>query len=163
MAGYKLKYHPSNKWDITSSLFGTFRNNQENRPFNFLDESGISYGGRFLSRYLKKSGQLTYIFTNGLNLFFENYNSSISENPGGMGIKGNLMQMGKQSIMQSDIFSQMEMKVLGITLTGGFAFNKSGFRFSDRFSSDTINQSGFYNFKRFSPPDFQSYGIRRMA
>ena len=152
LAGYKLKYHPSNNWDITTSLFSTFRNNEENRPFNFLNESGISYGGRIISRYLKKGRQLTYIFTGGLNLFFENYNSSISENPGGMGIKGNLMQKGKQSIMQSDIFSQLEIKVSEITFTGGIAFNKSGFRFSDLFSSDTINQSGLYSFNPvFSP------------
>jgi iron complex outermembrane recepter protein len=152
MTGYNLKYQPAKNLDIIGSVFGTFRKNEENRPFNFLNESGISYGGRLMARVIKNTGQMTYIYTGGSNMFYEIYMNSIYENPGGEGIKGGLMQKGRQTIFQYDIFSQTEIRFSDITLTGGFDFNKSGFRFTDQFSSDTINQSGFYNFNPvFSP------------
>ena len=96
LAGYKLKYQPSNNLEIISSLFGTFRENEENRPFNFLDESGLSYGGRFLARYAKNTGKINYKITGGSNLFFELYNNSIFENPGWIGSKGRSAAKGKR-------------------------------------------------------------------
>ncbi|MBK7710608.1 MAG: TonB-dependent receptor plug domain-containing protein [Bacteroidales bacterium] len=104
MAGYNINYHPSKDWDIIGSLFFTFRENEENRPFNFLNETGVSYGGRVLSRYVRSSGSVNYKITAGSNLFFENYNSSLFENPGGSGIKGDLIQKGSESVYQADIF-----------------------------------------------------------
>ncbi len=152
MAGYNINYHPSKDWDIIGSLFFTLRENEENRPFNFLKETGISYGGRVLSRYVRSSGSVNYKITAGSNIFFENYNSSLFENPGGSGIKGDLTQKGRESVYQADIFSQLEVTISRFTLTGGFNFNKSGFLFTDRFSEDTVNQSGSYSFDPvFSP------------
>lgn len=152
LAGYKLKYSPSMKWDFSGSVFSTYRENEENRPFNFLNESGVSFGGRFLALYSQITGQIAYKFTGGSNLFFESYKSSISENPGGKGIKGGLQQKGSQLIYQSDIFSQMEIIFSNITVSGGFDLNNSGFSYDDLFSSDTLDQSGEYNFKPvFSP------------
>ena len=146
MTGYKIRYQASDAWDISGSIFGTFRKNEENRPFNFLDESGVSYGGRILTRYVKNKGKLNFIVTSGSNLFFEVYKNSISENPGGLGVKGNLLQKGRESLYQVDLFSQLEIKVSEFTFTGGLDFNRSGFRFIDEFSYDTVNQSGYYNF-----------------
>jgi iron complex outermembrane recepter protein len=152
LAGYKLKYQPSKEWDILGSLFSTYRVSEESRPFNFLDESGLSYGGRLLARYVKDRGGVNYKFTAGTNLFFELYDNSIYENTGGSGVKGGLQQKGRESIYQTDVFSQFDIGISKFTFTGGFNFNKSGFHFSDLFSSDTIDQSGSYNFNPvFSP------------
>ena len=54
LLGYRLKYEPSKNWEIITSLFSTYGKNEENRPFNFLNESGASYGGRILARYSGK-------------------------------------------------------------------------------------------------------------
>jgi iron complex outermembrane recepter protein len=152
LAGYKLKYQPSKNWDILGSLFSTYRVSEENRPFNFLDESGLSYGGRVLARYAKSSGRATYKFTAGSNLFFELYDNSIYENPGGLGVRGALQQKGSESLFQADMFSQFDLTISKFTFTGGFNLNKSGFHFTDLFSTDTIDQSGSYNFDPvFSP------------
>jgi iron complex outermembrane receptor protein len=152
LAGYKLNYRPSENWDIIGSVYFTFRGNEENRPFNFLDESGASYGGRVLARYYRNTGHLTWSFTTGANLFFETYDNTISENPGGLGIKGEMQQKGTESINQSDLFSQLELKYSDFSLTAGFDINKSGFLFTDRYSADTVDQSGLYNFDPvFSP------------
>jgi iron complex outermembrane receptor protein len=146
LTGYKLKYKPSNNLEIIGSVFGTFRVNEENRPFNFLDESGTSYGGRILARYSGNRDKLKYKITGGSNLFFELYNNSILENEEGMGVKGDLLQKGSESIYQVDLFSQVDIYVSDFTFTGGFNLNKSGFRFTDQYSYDSINQSGSLNF-----------------
>jgi iron complex outermembrane receptor protein len=146
LAGYKLKYQPSNNLEIISSLFSTFRENEENRPFNFLDESGISYGGRLIARYAKETNKLRYKITAGSNLFFESYNNTISQNPDGIGIKGGMLQKGKESINQLDLFSQLDVYVSDFILTAGFNLNKSGFTFTDQFSIDSVDQSGSLSF-----------------
>jgi iron complex outermembrane recepter protein len=142
LLGYKLKYDPSRNWEIVTSLFGTYRKNEENRPFNFLNESDISYGGRVLARYAGISGSVDYKITAGSNLYFELYDNSISENPGGMGEKGVLLQKGSESLYQVDAFSQVDLYVADFIFTGGFNINKSGFRFTDQYSSDSTDQSG---------------------
>lgn len=146
LSGYKLKYQASDNLEIISSLFSTFRVNEENRPFNFLNESGMSYGGRILARYAKKAGGINYKITGGSNLFFELYNNSIFENQDGEGVKGDILQKGRESIYQVDLFSQVDIYVSDFTLTGGFNLNKSGFRFTDQYSIDTIDQSGSSNY-----------------
>jgi iron complex outermembrane receptor protein len=152
LSGYKLKYKHSNNLEIISSVFATFRENEENRPFNFLDESGTSYGGRILARYANSAGKVNYKITGGSNLFFELYNNCIFDNPGGMGVKGALLQKGSESIYQVDIFSQADIYVSDFTFTGGFNLNKSGFRFTDQYSYDSIDQSGSLSFDPvFSP------------
>ncbi len=79
-------------------------------------------------------------------MFFELYNNSIFENEGGMGVKGDLLQKGSESIYQVDLFSQIDIYVSDFTFTGGFNLNKSGFRFTDQYSYDSINQSGSLSF-----------------
>ncbi|HZK62325.1 MAG TPA: TonB-dependent receptor [Anaerovoracaceae bacterium] len=145
-AGYSLRYHAPKEWEFSSSVFLNSRKTEENRPFNYLDESGFAYGGRILSQHTKKQGSTTIHFLAGTNLFFENVRSSLSENIGGNGIKGTLQQKGKESIYQTDLFTQLEAKIKRITITGGANLNFSGFQYIDQFTSDTLNQSGNYNF-----------------
>jgi iron complex outermembrane recepter protein len=154
LAGYKLKYAPSGNRDFTGSLFTSFRENEENRPFNFLNESGISYGGRFLGRYSGEVKNAAYSFVAGSNLFFEIYNSRISENPEGLGVKGALQQEGNQFIYQSDVFVQAELRFSEFSFTSGFDINASGFIFNDIFSSDSLDQSGYFYFQPVISPRF---------
>ena len=80
--------------------------------------------------------------TAGSNLFFEDYGSSIYENPGGAGIKGAIQQKGRETIYQLDFFSQFDLIFRHFTLSGGFNLNSSGFYFRDLYSIDTIDQTG---------------------
>ncbi len=147
LLGYKLTYQPVTNLEIIGSLFGTFRKNEENRPFNFLDETGISYGGRLLARYAWTSDNISYKVTGGTNLFLELYDNSILENPGGEGLKGALQQKGREALYQVDLFSQFDMEVSDFVFTLGFNLNRSGFRFTDLFSIDSVDQSGALSFK----------------
>ena len=151
-AGYSLRYQTPSDWEFSSSVFLNSRKTEENRPFNYLDESGFAYGGRILSQHTKEIGIATFLFMAGTNLYFENVRSSLSENIGGKGTKGVLQQKGKESIYQTDLFTQLEAKIKRITITGGANFNFSGFQYIDQFASDTINQSGNYNFRPILAP-----------
>jgi iron complex outermembrane receptor protein len=152
LAGLKLNYRPSETVDLTGSLFGTYRTNEENRPFNFLNETGSSYGVRLLARYSGKIRNSSYRLVAGSNLFFEKYKSSISGNPGGLGLKGDLMQKGRQFIYQADVFAQAEWRFAAFSLTAGVDVNASGFTFRDLYSSDTLDQSGYYDFQPVTSP-----------
>lgn len=151
-AGYSLRYKTDGNWDYSASAFLNSRKAEENRPFNYLDESGFLYGARILSQYSKKQGSTNYQFAAGTNLYFEHLRSSLFENIGGNGIKGILQQKGKESIYQTDLFTQLEVRMKRIAITGGVNFNRSGFRYTDQFTSDTLQQSGNYNFSPILAP-----------
>lgn len=152
LGGYKMAYSASLNWNLSASIFGTYRKTEENRPFNFLRESVLSYGTRIMAIYSKNISGIRFQWISGTNLFFERYQGSILENMGGNGVIGSLQQKGKENIYQTDIFTQGEIKIKGITLTAGLNFNISGFTFEDLFSVDTINQTGFYHFQPILSP-----------
>ena len=56
------------------------------------------------------------------------------------------------------MFSQIDIYVSDFTFTGGFNLNKSGFRFTDQYSYDTINQSGSIALILSFLPGYQSHG-----
>ena len=145
-AGYNLRTQPAKSWDLSSSIFISSRKTEENRPFNFWNETGYLYGGRILSQHSKIIRNTTYHFAAGTNLYFEHIRNSINENVGGIGEKGALQQKGKESIYQADFFAQLEASLKRVKITGGINLNRSGFRFKDQFSADTLDQSGTYNF-----------------
>lgn len=151
-AGYSLNYKTLKNWNYSASAFLTSGNTEENRPFNYLNESAFSYGGRFLSQYSQNRGNANFQFVSGFNLYFEKIGNSLSENIRGEGIKGVLLQKGKESVYQADFFAQLEAKIKRITITGGLNFNISGFRFTDQFTPDTLNQSGNYKFSPILAP-----------
>lgn len=151
-AGYSLSYKGPQSWNYSTSAFLSHRKTEENRPFNYLNDSGFSYGGRVLSQHSKKHGNTNFEFIAGSNLYFERIGSSLSENIGGNGVKGVLLQKGKEYIYQTDFFAQMEARWKRIAVTGGFNFNWSGFRFTDQFTADTLDQSGKYNFSPILAP-----------
>ena len=151
-AGYNLHYKTVNDWDYSASAFLNSRKTEENRPFNFLNESGFSYGGRLLSQHNQKIGETTIQFSAGTNLYFENIKSSLSANPGGKGVKGGMVSNGKESLFQTDFFTQLEVRYRKISLVGGLNYNLSGFRFTDLTPTDTLNQSGNYHFKPILAP-----------
>jgi iron complex outermembrane receptor protein len=151
-AGYSLRYQTAKDWVFSTSAFLNSRKTEENRPFNFLDESGFAYGGRFLSQHNKKSDSTVFHFLAGTNLYFENIQSRLSQNIGGIGVKGTLQQKGKESIYQTDLFTQLEAKINKVTITAGVNLNRSGFQYIDQFNSDTLNQSGNCHFSPILAP-----------
>ena len=145
-AGYNLHYKTKKNWDNSASAFINSRQTEENRPFNFLNEADFTYGGRVLTQHSQGIGAITLHFIAGTNFFFENVKSSLSSNPGGKGVKGGKVSDNKESLYQTDIFTQLEAHYRRITIVGGLNFNRSGFQFTDLTPTNTVNQSGNYHF-----------------
>jgi iron complex outermembrane receptor protein len=145
-AGYSLLYKRPEKLDFSASVFLNSRKTEENRPFNFMDEHGVSYGGRILVQYSMERRGSTCRFSAGSNIFLENIRSSLSENRGGNGIKKEVLQDGQESLYQTDLFAQLEIRRNRMAITGGVNYNRSGFLFTDLFDADTLQQSGNYHF-----------------
>lgn len=145
-AGYNIRYKTVGGWEYSTSLFMNSRITEQNRPFNFLDESGLAYGGRLFSQHSQKTGEATLQFTAGTNFYFENIHSSLSENAGGIGKKGAIVSNGRETLSQIDLFTQLEIHYRRIAITGGVNYNQSGFRFKDLTPTDTLNLSGNYHF-----------------
>ena len=151
-AGYNIHYKNPVKWDYSVSTFLNSRNTEENRPFNFLNEADFAYGGRVLTQHAQNIGATTLHFVAGTNLYFENVKSMLSANPGGKGVKGAMVSNGKESLFQTDIFTQLEAHYRRLSVVGGVNFNRSGFRFTDLTPTDTLNQSGNYHFASILAP-----------
>ena len=160
-SGYNIHYAADNGWNYSASSFLNARETEENRPFNFLNESGFSYGGRFLTQRSKMVGETMIHFSAGGNAYFENIRSKLSENPGGKGLKGSLFQDGKETLYQTDFFTQLEMHYQKFSVTAGLNFNSSGFLYKDLKSADTINQSGNYHFAPILAPRI-SFGYQAL-
>jgi iron complex outermembrane receptor protein len=160
-SGYNIHYAADNGWNYSASSFLNARDTEENRPFNFLNESGFSYGGRLLTKRSKMVGGTMIHFSAGGNLYFENIRSKLTENPGGKGLKGSLFQDGKETLYQTDFFTQLEMRYQKFSVTAGLNFNSSGFLYKDLKSVDTINQSGAYHFEPILAPRI-SFGYQAL-
>ena len=153
-AGYNIHYNGTGGWDYSVSAFFNSLKTEENRPFNFLDQAGITSGGRLLIQNIRKSNEATFHFTAGSNLFFENIKSSLSNNINGLGVKGAMIQNGLESLSQTDIFTQEEIRYRRVSFVGGLNFNRSGFIYKDLTPNDTINQSGSFHFAPILAPRF---------
>lgn len=160
-SGYNMSYAADNGWNYSASAFLNARDTEENRPFNFLNESGISYGGRILTKRSKTIGETRVNFAAGANLYFENIRSQLTENPSGKGVKGNLFQDGKETLYQTDLFTQLEIHYQKFSITAGLNFNRSGFLYKDLQSADTINQTGSYHFTPILAPRI-SFGVQAL-
>jgi iron complex outermembrane receptor protein len=151
-AGYNLQYGTVENWNYSTSIFLNSRKTEENRPFNYLNENDFSYGARFLVQHDFESGTTKWRLNAGTNLYFENIRSLLFENIGGNGVKGALQQDGKEVLFQSDFFGQLEVRMNKVAITGGINLNRSGFRNTDLFTSDTLQQSGNYHFEPIFAP-----------
>ncbi len=104
ITGLNFMYAPDKKWVYRGSLFGTFFNSTEVRPFNVLIEDNTSLGMRH--RYTTKLSEQGSI-TGGFEYFHENYNFSTYETLDG-GEAGDTLTFNKESRSYINAFVQSE-------------------------------------------------------
>ena len=104
ITGLNFMYAPDKKWVYRGSLFGTFFNSTEVRPFNVLVEDNTSLGMRH--RFTYKISDQGHI-TGGFEYFHENYNFSTYETLDG-GEAGNPLSFNKESRSYINAFVQSE-------------------------------------------------------
>ena len=147
------QYHRKSK-HITS-VFGSFRNVYEPRPFNVLEENTAAFGirSRLIGETLLFGNVLNYTF--GGEYFKDNHNSQTFQNlyenfPVGTGsVKGDRLSDFKEDRTYYNVFFETNYEVSKkTTIVLGLNYNQTSYDLKDRFtvSEENPDQSGDFSF-----------------
>ena len=144
-----------------TSVFTSFKENYEPRPFNILEEKTLTFGvrTRLLGNYRLFDNGLKW--TIGVEIFDENYASKTYENlyrdfPQGTGsVQGNILSNFKEKRNYYNVFAEINYNFSEkTTLSVGLNANETWYKLDDLFkvSASNPDQSGDFSFNTvFSP------------
>lgn len=150
-------YHQyNNTLSQKTSVFTSFKNSYEPRPFNILSEKLSALGIR--SRILGETTKFKW--TIGAEFFNDFYKWKTFENlyqdyPSGTGsIQGDLLSNYKETRYYLNMFLETNYSINEKTIVSfGLNFNKTSYTLNDNFNNDTNpDQSGSYSFKNILSP-----------
>ena len=159
--GLSWEHTYSEKSSHYISLFGSFLDSYEPRPFNILDEKTKAYGlrARFASK--AKIANKTLQWTLGGELFsdqnsYQTYQNLYRNYPPGTGsVQGDLLSDLKENRAYFNLFLDTEYPIFEKTkMTFGVNYNQTSYKLDDRYSVDDSDQSGDYQFDPIVSPKF---------
>lgn len=104
LSGLNYKYVVNATLNMESTVYGLYKQSQEVRPFDFLDETDQAGGFKFrLKKQLTNFPGLT--ITPGISVFFEKYQAKLYENQGGVGRKGSKTADNLERIYQGNVYT----------------------------------------------------------
>lgn len=153
------QYHE--KLKQVTSVFSSFRDAYEPRPFNILKENTFAYGlrSRFLGKTELLSKALNYTF--GGEYFRDRYKSETFQNlyqnfPIGNGsVEGNQLSDFKENRSYYNLFFEINYELSENTkLVLGLNYNQTSYNLEDRFpaSNENPDQSGDFRFEGILSP-----------
>ncbi|WP_299671337.1 TonB-dependent receptor [uncultured Polaribacter sp.] len=148
---------------LVTSIFSSFRDAYEPRPFNILKENIFAFGMR--SRFLgnTKLFSKTLNWTIGGELFKDSYKYETFENlhedsPVGIGsVKGDRISNFKENRKYYNLFFETNYEFSEkTTFSAGLNINETSYDLEDQFqvSADNPDQSGSFKFKNIVSPKF---------
>ena len=144
-----------------TSIFTSFLNAYEPRPFNILKENtkGIGLRTRLISKTKLFNKSLNW--TLGGELFkdsnlYQTYKNVYNDFPPEVGsVEGNLLSDFKEKRSYMNLFFDSNFQLSkNIIATFGFNINATSYTLNDLFMDDDINVSGDYNFNTILSPKF---------
>lgn len=130
-------------YTLHTSLFYSFKNAYEVRPFNILEETSNAYGARI--RMEIPNYQAKFKINFGVELFLENYDWQTFESDNGN--QGDALSDNAEQRHYYNIFAEANYKISNrLQLTAGLNLNETNYELTDRFNPDSTNQSGNYTF-----------------
>ncbi|MFN7118442.1 MAG: TonB-dependent receptor family protein [Saprospiraceae bacterium] len=152
IAGISHQQSFSNKFNNTTSLFSTWRDAYEPRPFGILDENSVVIGGRTKFEY-KQTESLRYNI--GGEIFSENYNwqnFQLFRNADGTVSPDILLQDNQENRFYYNVFAEAEWRLRRWTLSAGVNVNQTYYTLDDQLLKDGNDLSGEYNFNTIVSP-----------
>jgi iron complex outermembrane receptor protein len=154
--GLSWNHQFNNTWKQITSVFTSFKDAYEPRPFNILNENTSAIGIR--SRILVSAEKLDWTF--GGELFKDAYKSRTFENlyqnypPGTGSIEGDKLSDLKEKRTYYNLFFETNYNPSEkLMFSFGLNFNKTSYHLNDRFEADgSPDQSGSYKFKGILSP-----------
>lgn len=161
LLGITLEHVFNKNLSQNTSIFTSFRNSYEPRPFNILDESVFGYGlrHRFIGNFNIYNRTLTW--TSGLEFFRDNYKHQTFENlyqdfPEGNGsVQGNALSNFKEKRQYYNLFLEARYDISTKTdIVLGLNYNQTRYDLQDRFpvSNDNADESGNFKFSGLVSP-----------
>ncbi len=152
LMGVSYSHEFSNKLENTTSIFYTYLDHYEPRPFNILDEFTNGYGLR--TRF---TGSLNFMnrsakYSLGAELYKDEYNwatfeNLYQENNGNGSLMGNKISDNKEFRRQLNAFGSLNLPLTdAFTAQIGLNINKTNYDFRDLFNSGTNNKSAERDF-----------------
>jgi iron complex outermembrane receptor protein len=144
----------------TLSLFGTYRDNYESRPFNILRETNWATGYRFTLDYRKGRQRRQPNAQIGVEYFNESYQWTTNVTNGG--ILGDLLSDNDETRRYLNVFAGMDWPLSPLlTLKAGLNYNTTQYNLQDFFPGDGNDISGDYAFDAvFSPRLSLNYNLK---
>lgn len=158
MIGVSNRHIISEDWSNTSSIFLSFRDAYEPRPFNILNESHMATGARTKFLWEEEVFDFPSEISFGSEVYFGWYDASTFENlyvdfsPAGS-IPGAILSFNSEERNYYNIFAQWNLELTSrLQVEAGLNFNSTRYDLTDHFHDDQIDQSGNYRFENiFSP------------
>ncbi|MGS0526010.1 TonB-dependent receptor domain-containing protein [Zobellia nedashkovskayae] len=153
LAGFSYQHEFSSRLDNTTSVFYTYLDHYEPRPFNILDETTNGYGfrTRFLGNFNFLQRKAEYTF--GAELYKDEYNwgtfeNLYEENNGNGSLKGERISNNKEFRRKFNGFGSLMLPLTDrFTAQIGLNINKTHYDFRDRFNTGSENKNAKRNFK----------------
>jgi iron complex outermembrane receptor protein len=141
--GVSLNFSPDNNHKISAAAFGSFRDADELRPFNRLDEFSNYLGARAYGQKIIDGRSTKLILSTGIEFFREKYNWSTLSNSSGAAILSN----NSERRQYENLFFQVESNIKGkFYISGGINGNLTRFYYTDKFIENG-DQSGNQNYR----------------
>ena len=136
----------------TTSIFYTYLDHYEPRPFNILDEFTNGYG--FRTRFMGSFGFLKHRgdYTIGTELYQDEYNwktfeNLYEDNNGNGSLQGNKISDNKEYRSQSNTFGTLTLPFSDdFTTQFGLAVNKTKYNYSDLYNTGDTNKNARKSF-----------------
>lgn len=130
---------------LEASVFYTFRDSYESRPFNMLDDDNHALGGRAIYEYQRDFGKYRFNFIAGGEYFIDFYGWKIYENDNRE--NGDLLSDNEESRENINAFLKADLTFPFQTyLTLGFNINRTHYDYQSLYAQDGSDNSGDYSF-----------------
>jgi len=147
-------YHPGLTQHV--SLFGSFNQSFEARPFNILEDQ--IYGVGLRARLIKKIPKTQHQVMAGLETYQDAYHWKTAENlyadfPNTGSVQGEYLSDNEEIRRYYNVFLEVNLKPLAsLNIDLGLNLNQTFYDYTDAYDLDSIDQSGNYQFQaRYSP------------
>lgn len=149
--GASHNYEWNSNLSNTSSIFGTFFDSYESRPFNILSENSTALGARTRFNYNFDLFRKNHLFNFGAEYFNEKYDWQTYKTIDG--ILGEHLSDNIETRQYFNIFSELDLELYeNLTLETGINFNSTRYNLQDFFFLDSTDISGKYKFNLMVSP-----------
>ncbi|TXE06576.1 TonB-dependent receptor [Gelidibacter salicanalis] len=159
LAGLSLQHKFSNSFENTTSIFYTYTDHYEPRPFNILDETteGVGLRSVFTNTFKFLGRPATWDF--GTELFKDDYQWSTIENlyasnNGNGSLEGDLLNKNEEQRKKINLFSSLTLPVVEkLNIQFGVNYNKATYDYKDTFNLSDTNTTASRSFDPIVAPN----------